>query len=198
MGNELINTARKAVKYWWVSLIIGALAIILGIWSIAAPASTLFILSALFVASFLVGGIGEIIFALANKEILSGWGWTLASGIINIIFAFILIAIPWSSILVLIFYIGFLIMFQSISGISSAVELQKMGSKDWGWLLALAILGFILSFILIVNPAFASGFIVTLFSITLFCYGIFRIYLGFKLKTIKNEFEEVDKKLNEQ
>lgn len=196
MENGLFNSVKRSVKYWWVSLVIGALAIILGIWSIAAPVSTLFILSAFFIAYFFVAGIGEIAFAISNKDRLSGWGWTLASGIINVIFAIILMALPFSSILVFIFYIGFLILFESIWGISIAIELQKQGAKDWGWLLALAILGFVLAFILIANPAFASGFVVGIFAISLFSYGIFRIYYAFKLKSIKDEFSDVDKDLN--
>ena len=196
MENGFINSVRKTVKYWWVSLIIGALAIFMGIWSLAAPAEALFILSAVFVAYFFVAGIGEIAFALSNTNSLSGWGWTLTSGIINIIFAFVLIAMPFSSIFVLIFYIGFLIMFQSFWGISAAIELQKRGVKDWGWLLALAILGFILSFIIIANPAFASGFVVAIFAIALFTYGIFRIYYAFKLKSIKNDYNDIKKDLN--
>ncbi|MFT3993662.1 MAG: HdeD family acid-resistance protein [Dysgonomonas sp.] len=198
MKNEILSSVKQAVKYWWVSLLVGILAVILGIWCAAAPSSTLIVLSALFTASFLVSGIAEIIFAVSNKDTISGWGWTLASGVIDLLFGFLLLAMPFESIFVLIFFVGFWVMFQSIWGIGAAVELQRNKISGWGWLLALAILGLILSFILIVNPVFASGFIVGLFSITLICYGILRIYYSFKLKSVGNDMNEIKKELEDK
>lgn len=193
MKNDFFFSVKQAVKYWWVSPIIGIIAIILGVWCMVNPGATLVVLGALFIAGFLASGIFEIIFALSNKNTIKGWGWTLASGIIDIIFALILLAIPVSTIAVLLFFVGFWIMFQSIWGIGSSIELQRNGIKGWGWVLAFGILGLILSFILIVNPLFAAGFVIYLLAITLLCYGMMRIYYGLRLRNIHKEFEEFEK-----
>lgn len=121
---------------------------------IIKPGTTLALLGAFFIAGFLVSGIFEIIFALANKNTLKGWGgWTLASGIIDILFALLLLAMPISTIAVLLFMVGFWVMFQSIWAIGGgAIELQRNSVKGWGgWILTFGILGVILSFILIAN-----------------------------------------------
>lgn len=193
MKNDFFFSVKQAVKYWWVSPIVGIIAIILGFWCIANPGETLAVLGILFIAGFLASGIFEIIFAILNRSTLKGWGWTLASGIIDILFAFLLLAIPLSTIAVLLFLVGFWIMFQSIWSISSSIELQRNGIKGWGWLLAFGILGLILSFILIVNPIFAAGFIIYLLALSLLCYGILRIYMGFKLRNIHKDIEEFEK-----
>ncbi|WP_165043956.1 HdeD family acid-resistance protein [Dysgonomonas sp. ZJ709] len=198
MKNGLLSSVKQAVKYWWVSLLIGALAVILGIWCAAAPNTTLIALSAVFVAGFIVSGIFEISFAISNRNSLNGWGWTLASGFIDLLFGFLLIALPVQSIFVLIFFIGFWIMFQSVWGIGAAIELQRHGAKNWGWALVLAIIGLLLSFVLIVNPVFASGFIVGLTAITFICYGLLRIFYAFKLKALGGEIEEVEKILEDK
>ncbi|MDR2956455.1 MAG: DUF308 domain-containing protein [Prevotella sp.] len=192
MENNLFRSVRKAVRYWWVSILIGALAVILGVWCLAVPGTTITILAALFVAGFLISGLFEIVYAVANKDSLDGWGWSLASGIISVVFAIILLALPLETIIVLIFFVGFWMMFQSFWAIGVSIEMQKNGIKGWGWILAMAILGIILSIILIVNPLFATGFIIALFSITLIMYGILRIYYGVKLKSISNEFKKMD------
>lgn len=192
MRNNLFYSVKQAVKYWWISPIIGIIAIILGIWCVADPLSTLAVIGAFFIAGFLVSGIFEIIFAISNRNTLKGWGWTLASGIVDIAFALLLLAIPMGTIAALLFLVGFWVMFQSIWLIGTSIELQRSGVKGWGWSLATGILGIILAFILITNPLFAAGFIVYLLALSLILYGIIRIYYGFRLRNLHKEFEELD------
>lgn len=187
MENDFLNTVKKAVKYWWVSLIVGILALIVGFWAIAAPLSTIGILTIFFIASLMISGLSDIFFSISNRKNLDGWGWTLTIGIISLVFSFILLSRPIESMLVLIALAGFWVMFVSIMSISGSVEMQRAGMKDWGWLLAFGILGVILAFILIVNPLFASSFIIGLFSISMIFYGAVRIYYAFKMRKINKE-----------
>lgn len=189
MRNELFQATKQAVKHWWVSLLIGILSIILAMWCLTAPTTTLAVLGVIFVVGFLIAGISEIAFALANRNTSHGWGWTLASGIIDILFALILMTTPVGTIETLIFFVGFWTMFQSIWGIGSAIELQKSGINGWGWALLLGILGLIFSFILITNPVFAADFIIYMLSFTLLFYGLLRIFFAFKLKSIGKKIE---------
>ncbi|WP_029906556.1 HdeD family acid-resistance protein [Prevotella sp. 10(H)] len=194
MKNDLFYSAKQAVKYWWVSILIGLLAVGLGIWCLITPLSTLVALTMVFAVAFFVSGIFEIAFAISNKKVLKAWGWTLASGIIDLVFGIILIAMPVEVIaLVLVYFVGFWVMFQSIWAIGTSAELQRNGVKGWGWLMALAILGVIMSFVFILSPAFTTGFIIALISISFIAYGIFRIYLGVKLKSLHNDMDEIEK-----
>lgn len=193
MKNYFLSSVKKAVKYWWISPIIGVIAIILGVLCLANPLTTLSMLAALFVAGFLISGLFEVVFAISNREVLNGWGWTLASGIISILFGLILLAMPIETMTVLLFFVGFWAMFQSIWAIGSAIELQRSGIKGWGWVLAFGILGLIFSFILITNPLFAAGFIIYLFAFILLTYGFVRIFYGFRLRSIHKELEDMDK-----
>lgn len=193
MKNYFLSSVKKAVKYWWISPIIGVIAIILGVLCLANPLTTLSMLAALFVAGFLISGLFEVVFAISNREVLNGWGWTLASGIISILFGLILLAMPIETITVLLFFVGFWAMFQSIWAIGSAIELQRSSIKGWGWVLAFGILGLIFSFILITNPLFAAGFIIYLFAFILLTYGFVRIFYGFRLRSIHKELEDADK-----
>lgn len=193
MKNDLFYSVKQAVKYWWISPIIGIIAIVLGFWCIVDPLSTLVVIGALFIAGFLVSGIFEIIFAISNRNTLKGWGWTLASGIIDILFGLLLLAIPMGTIAALLFLVGFWVMFQSIWLIGTSIELQRNSIKGWGWPLAGGILGIIFAFILIANPAFAAGFVVYLLAFSLLLYGAIRIYYGFRLRNLHKEIEEMEK-----
>lgn len=192
MRNELLGSTKRAVKHWWMSLIIGLLALGVGIWCIFRPVEALLALTILFVVSFLLSGILEIIFALVNRNNLDGWGWTLTSGIVDLLLGILLLCIPVDTPLILIYFVGFWIMFQSVWAIGMAVDLRRIQVSGWVWLLVLAILGLVFSFIFIVSPSFGGGFIVALMSISFILYGIFRIYLSFRLKSIKDQLDEIE------
>lgn len=193
MKNELLKTVKGAVKNWWISLLIGILAIILSIWCITTPWATIITLSMVFATIFIVSGIGEIIYAISNKDNLNGWGWSLASGLIDLLFGIVVASLPPLSIaIVMSYFVGFWVMYRSITAIAQSVELQKLSINGWGWLLAFAILGVLASFIFIISPAFTTAFIVAFVSIGFFFYGIFRIMLAFKLKSIKKNIKDIE------
>lgn len=60
-----------------------------------------------------------------------------------------------------------------------SLELRKHGASDWGVLLLVGILGLILTFILLWNPAFAGMTVVFYTALAFIMVGIFQIYLSF-------------------
>lgn len=75
-----IESMKRAVKNWWISLLMGILAIIMGICCFAAPGASLIGLTYVFVIGFILGGILDIIFAVSNRDYVYGWGWVTARG----------------------------------------------------------------------------------------------------------------------
>lgn len=193
MKNELLESVKGSVKYWWFSLIIGVLAVIVGFWALAAPLETIGILTIFFIASLFVGGFFDIVFSVSNHKTMNGWGWTLVIGILSVVFAIILLCQPITSMLVLVTLAGFWVLFAAISGISGAIEMQRAGFKDWGWLLVFGILALIFSIVLIVNPVFAGSFVVGLFSFSMVFYGLIRVFYAFKMRKVNKMIDEENK-----
>ncbi len=187
MKNSLSRTAQEAVKNWWISIIIGILSLILGFIFIYQPFDALATLVIFFVIGFFIAGIFEIVFALSNKDYITGWGWSLVIGIIDILLGILLVSTPLLTPIAMIYFFGFWVMFQSIWGIGISVDLQQIGAKGWVWLLILSILGVLCSFVFLLSPSIAPGFIISMAAVAFFVYGIFRIYLGIRLKSLKNE-----------
>ncbi len=186
MENDLLNTVRRAVKNWWVSLLVGIICVAFGIWCLVTPLETFLALTILFVAGFFISGIFEIVFAITNRDSMNNWGWTLAIGIIDILFAVLLLSNPALAPAVLVYFIIFWLMFQSFWGIGTSIDLSKFKNSGWGWLLAIAILGLILSIVLLFQPVIAGVMASYLFSSIFILYGIFRIILGIRLKSYHN------------
>ncbi|HEY7297896.1 MAG TPA: HdeD family acid-resistance protein [Xanthobacteraceae bacterium] len=83
---------RHAPGFWW-SLVSAVLAIVVGAWLLVQPGLGLVSLTYLLIAFFIVEGIATIMFALEHKGALSGrWGWMLASGIVDLILAAVILA----------------------------------------------------------------------------------------------------------
>src|SRR5262245_19168487 len=87
--------ARHAPGFWW-SLLSAVLAIAAGIVLLVWPISGAISLTLLLIVFFIIEGVLSIMYALEHKKELSGrWGWMLASGIIDLILAgLILIGLP--------------------------------------------------------------------------------------------------------
>src|SRR5262245_16330967 len=89
----LITTfwARHAPGFWW-SLLSAVLAILAGGALLARPIIGVVSLTLLLIAFFIIEGVLSIMYSLEHKKELSGrWGWMLASGIIDLILAAIIL-----------------------------------------------------------------------------------------------------------
>jgi uncharacterized membrane protein HdeD (DUF308 family) len=84
--------ARQGPGFWW-SLASAVLALIAGILLIAQPVQGILFITLVIGVYFLAEGVATIMYALQHRGRLSErWGWMLASGVIDIIVAFIVIS----------------------------------------------------------------------------------------------------------
>lgn len=183
MKNEIQKFATERLKYWWTSLLVGIVAILLGVIWFLTPISAILTLTYLFVIGFFLSGIAEIVFASTNRKTYVGWGWTLVGGIIDILFSVLLFTMPIPIITTMfIYFVGFWLLFRSIWTIGAAAEMK--GTGGMGWLLALGILSLIFSIFYLYSPIYGGMLVLYLASFAFIFYGIFRIYYAFRLKSV--------------
>ncbi len=180
MNNQ---TTFSAGKYWYLPLISGVLFILLSFWVFKTPVESYLALSVFFASLFMIGGLLEVFRALNNSG-SKGWGWSLTFGIVDVIFGVLLLSNPALSASALILYVGFILMFRSISSIGFATDLKDMGVKSWVGPLIFGILGLILAAMMIFNPAFGGFTIIFYTAMSLFFIGLFQILLAFSLKKL--------------
>lgn len=190
-----IKIIKNTINYWYFTLIVGILLIGVGLWAIIFPHQSIFVIAIVFALTFLIVGLFETIFAVSNKEEMINWGWGLAFGIINLLIGILLLANPGISVLVLAFYVGFLIFFQSIGVIVLALDLKNYRILQWGNLLGIGILGLILALVLLLNPNFTNLVIVIFLGLSLIIDGVIHIYLSLKLKKIKSKAKKLSSDL---
>src|SRR5262247_1838422 len=124
----LITTfwARHSPGFWW-SLLSAVLAIAAGIVLLVWPISGAISLTLLLIVFFIIEGVLSIMYALEHKKELSGrWGWMLASGIIDLILAaIILIGLPGTAAWAIGLLVGINLLFGGTSMIAMALHARS-------------------------------------------------------------------------
>jgi uncharacterized membrane protein HdeD (DUF308 family) len=118
--------ARHAPGFWW-SLISGVLGLIAGLVLLLWPISGAVTLTLLLIAFFAIEGIATIMYALEHKKELSGrWGWMLASGIIDLILAAIILSgLPGTAAWAIGLLVGINLLFGGVAMIGMALHARN-------------------------------------------------------------------------
>jgi uncharacterized membrane protein HdeD (DUF308 family) len=192
---SLASAAISGVRNWWLFLIKGLLLLAAGVAILLRPAEGYLGLSVLFSVVIFCVGFAQIVFALANRQSLSGWGWTLASGIIDLAIGIYLITFPGVSMATLPFFVGFWLMLRSFYFMGIAFDLHSAGVKGWGWVLTSGILTLIFSWLVLFFPLAGAVSIVYYSAAAFIVGGIAATVLAFKLQGVKGDVTALKKDL---
>jgi uncharacterized membrane protein HdeD (DUF308 family) len=185
-----LSKIRKAIKYWWIGVLLGLLFILLGIWVLQSPIESFVTFAIYFAITFIISGIGSVAFSISNRQSLEGWGWELAAGILQLFLGFALLANPGVSMIILAFFVGFWLLFRGFTTISIAVELKKDEQKNWGWVLFSGILTTVLAFMVLLNPLFAVSSLSIFVGMALIMAGVAQVVIGFQMKKLNKGIKE--------
>jgi uncharacterized membrane protein HdeD (DUF308 family) len=112
---------------WWLVLLEGIAAAIIGLFLLTAPGATLFVLIQVVAIFWLVGGLFRIISIFLDSSL---WGWKLVGGALGILAGIVVLQHPlWSSVLVPAIYIIIL----GIQGIILGGVTLVMAFRGEGW-----------------------------------------------------------------
>jgi uncharacterized membrane protein HdeD (DUF308 family) len=122
---------RQAPGFWW-SLVSAILAIAAGMVLLLWPLSGVLTLTLVLIVFFIIEGVASIMFALEHKRELSGrWGWMLASGIVDLILAAIIIAgLPGTAAWTLGLLVGINMVFGGTALIGMALHAHEVNPRS--------------------------------------------------------------------
>jgi len=113
--------------FWW-SLLSAVLAIVVGVMLGLWPIRGAFSLTYVLIAFFFVEGVASVMFALEHKRDLSkAWGWMLASGIVDLILATIILAgLPGTAAWAIGLLVGINLTFGGVALVAMALQARKI------------------------------------------------------------------------
>ncbi|HMK08802.1 MAG TPA: DUF308 domain-containing protein [Anaerolineales bacterium] len=164
---------------WWIPLIGGIAAIILGLLLLSAPAMTTATLVVFLGIYWLVGGIVSIV-TIFTREDKKGWGWSLFLGVLGIIAGILVLQHPlWSTILVP----AVLVIVLAVDGlIIGVIQLIQGFTGGGAGPIILGILSIIFGVILLANPMLATLGLPLVLGIFAVIGGIVAIVQAFRMK----------------
>ncbi len=116
---------RKKAQNWWMTLIKGIILILLSFYVFQHPVATLVGLAVWVGVALLLTGIFIIIGSIMVSKDDENWGWRLAEGIIDVIFAIVLLSNPGITAAIFPFVVGFWIIVYGVMIFSGFFKLKK-------------------------------------------------------------------------
>jgi uncharacterized membrane protein HdeD (DUF308 family) len=162
---------------WWLVLVEGIVAALLGFLLLIAPGATLLFLVQVLGFYLFIAGILRLIGIFLDSTL---WGLKLVGGVLGIIAGVLVLRHPlWSGALVptvLVFYIGFLSIFQG--GIAIFLAFQGGG---WG-AGVLGVLGILFGLILVFNPIIGVATLPFVLGIFMLVGGVVAVVQAFRMR----------------
>ena len=150
--STLIENSKRAVRYWWLLLIIGIALFVVGILVFVYPTQSYLGMSLLFGWLMLISGILEVVLSSVNKHFITGRGWMLAGGIIEIVLGIILIFNVALSAATLPIFLGFWLMLRAFGAIGLGSDMGAMQIAGSGWTIFSGILLLLCSLWILFQP----------------------------------------------
>lgn len=134
---------------WWLVLLEGIAAVIIGLFLLTSPGITLLFLVQVLGFFWLIGGVLRIVSIFVDSSL---WGWKLVGGIIGILAGIVVLQHPlWSTVLLPAVYVIIL----GIEGIIVGGTSLVMAFRGGGWGMGLlGVLSIVFGIILLLNPVF--------------------------------------------
>ena len=173
---------RQTAVNWWVYVLAGLGLFGVGLWVFNSPDAAFLGLTIYFAALILYNGVANTIFSLSNRARLRGWGWLLALGLGEVLFGIYLLSQPIVAAGTLAFVIGFWLLLRSGATVANAFALRRLGYRQWGWTLALGLLGIVLAFMVLSNPIIGVLGATTWLALALLVLGAASLVLGLRLR----------------
>ena len=187
---DLYDRAIEPVRHWWMYLIIGVLAFILGVFMLVNPAITYEMMTLLLGLALMVFGIIELIVGLFSRNIFVTRAAVLIGAILNIVLGILLAANPGIAALTLPLILGMWMLYQSFMMISYAGDLKGFKVKGYGLTLFCVIVLLILALLILLRPMTVGVFTVAIYiSLSFVIYGLAEIVSAFRLKSIHHIIE---------
>ena len=92
METEIID--KKNTRFWWLPLLFGLVFVGLGIWILAAPEDGMKAIMQVIGIIAIMSGTAQFIFTFSKYQGISGWGYQLVGGLVDLAVGIILVTDP--------------------------------------------------------------------------------------------------------
>jgi uncharacterized membrane protein HdeD (DUF308 family) len=175
-----MSSNQSATHLWWLLLLQGIIAVIVGLLLVTWPAETTVVLVQILGIYWLVTGILALVSIFMDSSL---WGWKLCAGILGILAGIVIIRDPlWSAFLIPFF----IVLFLGIQGIIQGAINFIHAFRGYGWGAALlGIINLLFGILILSSPLIATSILPIVLGIFAIVAGIVAIVGSFRLHGVQ-------------
>ncbi len=170
-------------RNWWMLLVRGFAAVLLGLAALILPGLTLDVLVAVFAAYLFVDGFFAIASAITHRS-YGRWWVLLLEGILGILAGIAAFVFPGAAVLTFFYIVIFWAIATGVLEIISAIELRKQIQNEW-WMILGGAISIIWGVIMLLYPGAAILTLLWLFGVAAIAFGVMEGILAFRLRGMR-------------
>ncbi|MBN9141480.1 MAG: DUF308 domain-containing protein [Micrococcales bacterium] len=193
MSNDDVIEVSKFIKsVWWLVLLRGVFAVILGVLAFVWPVATAVAFVWVFAIYAIVDGVVNIVQAVSTRKTDPTWGWLLTIGVVGLIAGIVVMIFPAAAgalaLLVLLWIVAIWAIVSGIFGIPAAASIASGGAKVLGIVFSvLSILfGILLAILLFTTPQSALIGLIYVLGAYAVLAGIVLVVIAFQARSAAN------------
>jgi uncharacterized membrane protein HdeD (DUF308 family) len=188
MKQHVENISKKigrAIRHWWLMLVVGILSVIAGILVFVFPLETYVTLSILFGVLMILVGASQLILSSSSNNYLMMRGYFIVGGVLDVLLGLFLCLYPGITIFLLPILLGIWMLYHSFMIIAFGGDLDTFDAGGHGFVVGCGILLLILAILILMNP-FSAGIaaVVVLTGIGLVVFGLILVVLSVRLRDL--------------
>lgn len=193
MSNDAVVEVSRFIKsVWWLVLLRGTFAIILGILAFVWPVATAIAFVWVFAIYAIVDGVVNIVQAISTRRSDPTWGWLLTIGIVGVIAGVVVMIFPAAAgalaLLVFLWTIAIWAIVGGVFGVPAAASIASGGAKVMGVVFSvLSILfGVLLAILLFTTPQSALIGLIYVLGAYAVLAGLVLVIIAFQARSAAN------------
>ena len=182
MTNKDYEKTEFLIKRWWLSLIVGIVAVAIGFIILVNPVTSYYIFAIWLGAAIFVSGLFGLILSTGSKNYFVRRGWIIVANIADIIIGLILMFNAIISEVFMPTLLGFWLLYRGATMLTQGFDLRDYGIRDAGWVIFYAALIIALAIAILWLPmTFGIEAVILFIAIAVITYGISTISLSYRL-----------------
>ena len=182
--SRYLEGSRQAIRHWWLLLAGGVLLFLTGLAVLAFPAQSYVGMAVLFGWLMLLTGVVETVVAARNTHYVTGRGWMLAWGVVEIVLGLILVFNVALSSAMLPVVLGFWLLMRGFNTIGLGGDMRALGVPGAGWTIVCGILLLLCALGILIRPlVFGTTAVVVWVALSLLLAGASAALLGLQIRT---------------
>ena len=182
MTNKDYEKTEFLIKRWWLSLIVGIVAVAIGFIILVNPVTSYYIFAIWLGAAIFVSGLFGLFLSTSSKNYFVRRGWIIVANIADIIIGLILMFNAIISEVFMPTLLGFWLLYRGATMLIQGFDLRDYGIRDAGWVIFYAALIIALAIAILWLPmTFGIEAVILFIAIAVIAYGISTISLSYRL-----------------